>query len=556
MKRVFGLLLVAAFASGASAQPVQSDSSEAGTLYGGAIAGQDWGRPVAAGDLNGDGFDEVIVSASESWGGVTSRVYIVRGGPGRHALGSVDLSAGGVDQVVLGAAVDDNLGSSLATGDINGDMIDDLVMCASGADFGGLVDRGIAYVVFGDPNFFDVSTRDLAVGGSWDMRILGPVAGGDMGGMNSFGGLDAQAAAVGYLNEDAYGDIALGVHLADGAANGAGRAYVLFGAPYVSGFTFNLSQSGLGFARIDGAGEYDELGTVVCAGDLTGDGMDELILGVEYASQGLFTSEGAVYVLRGRANWPSQMYVSSNTDIKLLGVRNYDGLGEALAVGDFDGDQVIDLAAAAPGADAGEYTNQRGDGFVYGLLGSTAYQSGTYLIDYASATPDFLLIGEFEENLGTLLSAADFNGDGIDDIAAAERFAGPATNGVVEVLLGREFAAGAIYEANVNTDLRIVGAAQDRIGFSLGACNVNGDGVDEILFGTPFNNSDRGTVYVYTYVSGDADADRDRDLVDFAAFQTCYEDAAAACAVFDFNLDEVLGGADFAVWGERMTGPR
>ena len=553
---VWSVVAAASLAGSAFAQPVEVVSGDAGTIYGGAIAGQDWGRPLAAGDLNGDGFDEVVVSASESWGGVTSRVYVLRGGPHGHVLGSVDLSATGADQVIVGAEVDDNLGSSLATGDVNGDAIADLVMCASSADFGGLVDRGIAYVVFGDPNFFDVSERDLAVSGSWDMRILGPVAGGDMGGMNAFGGLDAQAAAVGYLNDDTYGDIALGVHLADGQSGGAGRAYILFGAPYGSGYTFNLAQSGSGFVRIDGAGEYDELGCVVAAGDLTGDGMDELILGVEYASQGLFTSEGAVYVLRGRATWPTQLYVSSNSDMKLLGVNGYDGLGEALAVGDFNGDAIMDLAAAAPGADAGQYTNQRGDGFVYGLLGSTAYQSGTYLIDYATATPDFLLIGEFEENLGTLVSAGDFDGDGIDDIAAAERFAGSNTNGVVEVLLGRDFTPGETFVATVDTDLRIVGAAQDRIGFSLAACNVNGDGVDEVLFGTPFNNSDRGTAYIYTYVSGDADADRDRDLADFVAFQACFHSAEGNCGVFDFNLNDALDAGDLEVWGERMTGPR
>ena len=554
--RGLGLLAAMSLVGGALAQPVEVAASDAGTIYGGAIAGQDWGRPLAAGDLDGDGYDELIVSASESYGDVTSYVYVMRGGAGAHMLGSVDLSIAGADQVIIGAELNDNLGASLATGDINGDAIDDLVMCASTADFGGLADRGIAYVVFGDPNFFEASERDLAVAGSWDMRILGPVVGGDMGGMNAFGGLDAQAAAVGYLNDDAYGDIALGVHLADGQATDAGRAYIVFGAPYGSGFTFNLAQSGSGFVRIDGTGQYDELGCVVATGDLTGDGMDELILGAEYASQGLFSSEGAVYVLRGRASWSTQMYVSSNSDIKLLGVNSYDGLGEALAVGDFNGDGVVDLAAAAPGADAGEYTNQRGDGFVYGLLGSTAYQSGYFLIDYASAMPDFLLIGEYEENLGTLVSAGDFDGDGIDDIAAAERFAGPSTNGVVEVLLGRSFAAGETFEATVNTDLRIVGAASDRISFSLAACDVNGDDVDEVFFGTPFNNSNYGTAYVYTYVSGDVDADRDRDLVDFAAFQTCFHSAEGDCGVFDFNQNTVLDAEDLEVWGARMTGPQ
>ena len=543
------------------AAPLQYQADQAGTIYLGAIAGQDWGRPLASGDLDGDGCDEVIVGASESWGGTLSQVYVLRGGLGTHGLGTVDLSAGGSDQVILGATVDDNLGCSIATGDVNGDEIDDLLICASTADFSGIEGRGIAYLIFGGPSFFDAAIRDLSDTANWDMRILGPVAGGDMGGSNLFGGLDAHAAAVGRINDDAYGDVVLGVHLANGGGTQSGRVYVIFGGPFPSGFTFNLALSSNYDVRINGADTYDELGTVVLTGDLTGDGIEELILPNEYASQGLFTSEGAVHIFRGRSTWlSSYSLVSTPADITLLGWREDDTLGATAAVGDFNSDALTDLAAAAPGADAAAHNDQRGDGFVYGLLGSAAYQTGTHTIDYATATPDFLLIGEFEENLGDEVSAGDFNGDGLDDVAAAERFGGPATNGVVEVLFGRDFAIGATFTANVDTDLRIVGAPQDRIGFSLSASDVNGDGLDEVLFGTPFNNSNRGTAYVFTHVSGDADHDADHDLLDFATFQNCFTGESAGplagpCVLFDFDLDEDVDFADFVELEPLLVGP-
>ncbi len=556
-----GVLAIGLGVGQVHAQPVQRSAAEAGTRYLGAVSGQDWGRPIATGDLDGDGYDEVIVAASTTSAGIFSRVYVLRGGPGRHGLGTVDLAVTAADQVIVGAAAGDNLGASIATGDINGDLVDDLLLCASAADLGGLPGRGIAYLIFGGPGFFNAATRDMSISTDWDLRVLGPVAGGDMGGSNLFGGLDAQGAAIGRINDDIYGDLILGVHLADGGGSQAGRVYVKFGGPFPSGFTLNLAVGSDYNVRIDGDDSLDELGTTILTGDLTGDGIEELILPNEYAGQGLFTSEGAVHIFRGRASWPSSISLASvAADITLLGAREDDNLGSAAVVGDFNGDGITDLASAAPGADAGAFNDQRGDGFVYGLLGGAGYQTGTQTIDYAVATPDFLLVGDFEENLGAEVAAGDFNGDGIDDLAASERFAGPNINGVVEVLFGRTFAAGATYFANVDTDLRIQGGAQERIGFSLSAGDVNGDDLDEILFGTPFNNGNAGTAWVFTPAEGDVDIDGDHDLHDFLAFQVCFTGASgpvptAACALLDMDLDEDVDLTDWAAFEAQFTGP-
>jgi hypothetical protein len=558
---VLGLLAVSAMAA-----PVQRSADDAGTIYLGAIADQDWGRPLASGDLDGDGYDEVIVAASESWGGVLSRVYVVRGGPDAHRRGTMDLMVGGVDQVILGAGVDDNLGCSIATGDVNGDQIDDLLLCASTADFSGLTDAGIAYLIYGGPNFFASSTRDLSdPAAEWDVRFGGPVSYGDMGGANAFGGVDTHAAAIGRLNSDGYGDVVLGVHLATGSASTAGRVYVVMGQAFASGTTLSLSAAASFHVLVYGDDQDDELGEYVLTGDLTGDGIDELILPNRNYSQYLFDTEGAVHIYRGTDSWTKYNYLASTlAPITLLGYRAYDELGEAAAVGDFNGDGIVDLAAAAPGAELGAHTIQRGDGFVYGLLGSTAYQTGTFVIDYATATPDFLLIGEPEENLGQQTSAGDFNGDGYDDIAAAEWFAGPETNGAVEVLFGRDFTGNPTFTANVDTDVHFLGAPQDRISFSLSAGDVDSNGVDEVLFGTPFNNGEypdeAGTVYVFTLVDGDSDGDGDVDLYDYAKLQYCFFLPAPPtqhdeCYVFDLEADGTLDLADYAEFAERVTGP-
>ncbi len=556
-----GLLCIgyAAWVGIAVAAPVEFSSEQAGTIYLGAIANHDWGRPVAAGDLDGDGYDEVLVSASESWGGQRSYVYIVRGGPKAAGRGVVDLSLGGVDQIIIGAALDDNLGSSIAFGDVNGDGYTDLLICASSADNGSLAQAGVAYLFYGGPDFFASPVRDLSVPGSWDVKIGGPIAYGDLGGAGSFNGFDTQAAAIGNLNGDMYGDIVLGVHSATGdtGREQAGRVYVVFGAPFPSGTARTLTNSSHYDVMIYGKSTYDETGDFVLTGDLTGDGLDELIIPNGYYSQGLFACEGAVHVYRGRTTWAKTYNLRTTpADITLLGWRKYDELGRSAAVGDFNGDGILDLAAAAPGAELGPFTDQRGDGIIYGLLGSTAYQTGTHTIHYGTATPDFRLVGDPEKNLGDLVSVGDFNGDGYDDIAAAERFGGPQTNGVVEVLFGREFVGKPTFTANVDTDVRIVGAPADRIGFSLSASDVDGDGVHEILFGTPFNNgsypNQAGTAYVFRLlVCGDLDGDLDVDADDYAIFRSAFGRAAgdpAYVAGADLDGDGRVTLADYQLW--------
>lgn len=559
---MLGMLAVSAVAA-----PIPRSADDAGTIYLGAIVDQDWGRPLASGDLDGDGYDEVIVAASESFGGVLSKVYIVRGGPDAHYRGTIDLLAGGVDQVILGGAIDDNLGCSMATGDVNGDQIDDLLICASAADFGTRIQAGIAYLIYGGPSFFASATRDLSdPAAEWDVRFGGPESYGDMGGRNAFGGLDAHGAAIGRLNSDGYGDVVLGVHLTDdGTISAAGRVYVVMGQAFASGTTVQLAAPQGFNILIYGAGEDDQLGDYVLTGDLTGDGIDELILPNRNHSQALFGTEGAVHVFRGTDTWTKYTHLSTTpAPITLLGYREYDELGDAAAVGDFNHDGIPDLASAAPGAELGAHTTQRGDGFIYGLLGSTAYQTGTFVIDYATATPDFLLVGEPEENLGQQTSAGDFNGDGYDDIAAAEWFAGPQTNGAVEVLFGRDFTGNPTFTANVDTDVRFLGAPQDRIGFSLSVGDVDSNGVDEVLFGTPFNNGDypneAGTAYVFSLVDGDYNGDGNVDLYDYAKLQYCFFLAAPPtqhdeCYVFDLQADGTLDLADYAEFAERVTGP-
>jgi len=564
--RCLGTLVLLICAATAQAAPILRAADDAGTIYLGAIVDHDWGRPVAAGDLDGDGFDEVLVAAAESFGGLFSNVYVMRGGPDAALRGTIDLVVGGIDQTIIGVNADDNLGSSIAAGDVNSDGYADLLLCASGGDYTGLTNAGIAYLIFGGPGFFASPVRDLAAAGSWDVRIVGPVADGDMGAAGFFGGFETHAADIGNLNGDSYGDIAIGVHLSDGAASGSGRVYVVAGQNFASGTTLLLSSVSHYLFRVLGKGTEDELGDVVYIADITGDGLDELIIPNRLFSQTTFSTEGAVHVLRGRTTWSAAYNLAvTPADLTFLGNYSYDELGTALAVGDFNNDGVGDLAIAAPGADVSTPNTSWGEGFIYGFLGGPAYQTGTHLIDYTFATPAFTIKGESKENLGDELTSGDVNGDGIADIIAAQRFGGASSEGTLDIVFGRPFSPNQIFLAGANTDVRIMGNAQDRIGFSLSSGDVDSNGVTDIIFGTPFNNGPSfdqmsGTVYVFNLLDGDYHVNGTLDLHDYAAFQHCYALPGApadngACYVFDLHPDGQLDAADVQEFTDRLTGP-
>jgi hypothetical protein len=194
----------------------------------------------SAGDVNGDGFGDLIVGARDADGGgnYSGESYVIFGGPNVGSGGSLDLATlnGSNGFVLNGVNAIDRSGHSVSSaGDLNRDGFDDLVVGAFGADANGDDYAGESYVIFGGAN--------LGAGGGVDLGALNGSNGFVLRGIDPGDRSGFSVSSADDVNGDGYEDLIIGARNADST----GDAYVIFGGPNVG------SNGALELAALNGA---------------------------------------------------------------------------------------------------------------------------------------------------------------------------------------------------------------------------------------------------------------------------------------------------------------
>jgi hypothetical protein len=443
---------------------------------------------LAQGDFNDDGIDDILVGAPKASGPDNVRnnageAYVILGSS--DVGGTVDIAQGQHDFTVIGANAGDNLGFVVASGDVNGDGIDDILVGArfASSSEGSLINAGEAYVIFGSP---DLSGTVDAAFGEQDFTILGAKGGDYLG----------YALAAGDVNDDGVDDIVVAAPGADGPDNsrsGSGEAYVVLGSPELTG-TIDVGQDQQDFTIL-GAEVEGFLANFAASGDVNGDGIDDILLGTHMADgpQGERADGGVAYVIFGSSELTGTLDLASGEGfLPIWGADGNDWLGFVLTAADVNGDGVDDLLISARNAD-GPDNSRNNCGEVYVILGS-AELPGT--MDIAEETQDVTLIGSDPNDLfGHSLASGDVNGDDLADVLVGAPAAAANSRekaGKVLVFLG-----SAQWPASVDAGLgqqqmsipgrqkmTILGAEpDDELGFSVASGDINGDGRDDIIGG-------------------------------------------------------------------------
>ncbi len=387
-----------------------------------------FGSALAAGDFDGDGWDDLAIGVPQedvTVGGYISNAGVVQvlyGGPaGLSTAGLQTWCQGGCDGLLDTAEDGDQFGYALAAGDFNADGYDDLAVGVPFEDIDTITDAGAVNVVYGSPDGLSLLGVDTQF---WNQDS--PYVEGGCEEWDRFG----TTLAAGDFDADGWDDLAIGVPFEHvGTTADAGAVNILYGS------TYGLASVGDQiFDQGDlqgGVGENDLFGYALAAGRLGGDSYGDLAIGVRNEDAGGVSAAGAVNVMYGVAGGLStanNQYYDQDSLQDSPEVNDF--LGSALAIGDLDGDGYGDLAVGVPREDVDGAADAGGINVIFGTASRLSATGNVFWCENDVAPG----MSEANEQAGYALAAGDLDADGDDEMVV----------GVPYMEIGAVFEAGAI----------------------------------------------------------------------------------------------------------------
>ncbi len=437
-------------------------------------------RVASAGDVDGDGVIDILVSAHGYSGGKGAVLLFLGSSLGTTA----SLGLSDADYIFVGESPEDYVGHGVAgAGDVDGDGLDDILMGASLNDDGG--DRaGKAYLMLGSSLGTD-STIDLS---NADYSFAGE-------NLDDFLGKNVSWA--GDVDGDGLDDILLAAPGNDDGGTSAGKVYLILASSLGTDSAFDLANADYSFVGENTTSDQAG-GSLAGAGDVDGDGLDDILIGAAGNDEGAGSEGGSdsgkVYVVLASSLVAGSLDLE-DADYSFLGEMPGDAAGSIVSgAGDVDGDGLDDILIGAPFND--EVDDKSGKAYL--ILASSLDPLGPTDLEDA----DYGFLGEVEDDYAgrALAGAGDVDGDGLDDILIGAPHTNNLGTGQAYLLLGSSIGASTTIDLT-SADYTFTGeGGDDRAGIGVaGAGDVNGDGLDDILVGA-FANDDGGTTAGKAYL--------------------------------------------------------